>query len=88
MLEKRLINYLDGLWAITDIIPRTNHKPTVRRLVVPGHERDEKRRHDLMRRREMNHFPTTTHVFHQQQVLPRRRSMPLMPHLMNQFWHY
>lgn len=37
---------MDGLWAITDIIIRTEHKPTVRRLVVPGHNFDEKHRHD------------------------------------------
>ncbi|CAF1496624.1 unnamed protein product [Rotaria magnacalcarata] len=46
LIEKRLINYLDGLWAITNIIPRTSHKPTVRRLVVPGHNFDEQHRKD------------------------------------------
>ncbi|CAF0823168.1 unnamed protein product [Rotaria sp. Silwood1] len=49
LLEKRLVNYLDGLWAITDIIPRSHHKPTVRRLVVPGHNYDAKRRKDKHR---------------------------------------
>ena len=53
MLEKNLVNYSDGLWAITNIIPRTDYKPTVRRLIVPGHNFDEKRnRRD--RRRETN----------------------------------
>ncbi|CAF2396943.1 unnamed protein product [Rotaria sp. Silwood2] len=58
LLEKRLVNYLDGIWAITDIIPRTGHKPTVRRLVVPGHNYDAMHRKDK-HRHQMNSLQKT-----------------------------
>ncbi len=91
LLEKRLINYLDGLWAITDIIPRSNHKPTVRRLVVPGHEHDERRKRDLIRKTQMNQFPTimrTKTMRSYQQLLLHRRSMPITKDSINRFWYY
>lgn len=82
-----MINYLDGLWAITDIIPRTNHKPTVRRLVVPGHERDEKRRRDLLRKRDMNFLRSSAHFPIPHQNPHRRRSIPMNSYYMGQFWY-
>jgi len=85
LLEKRLINYLDGLWAITDIIPRSNHKPTVRRLVVPGHEHDEQRRHALIRKSQMM---STTNFPSRQQLLLHRRSMPMVNGSVGQFWYH
>ena len=90
LLEKRLINYLDGLWAITDIVQRTNHKPTVRRLVVPGHEHDERRKRDLMRRNNVNPFASGMAYPNFQQMSHRRRSMPTMPSMstLSQFWYY
>jgi len=90
LLEKRLINYLDGLWAITDIIPRTNHKPTVRRLVVPGHELDERRRHDY-KKDQMKHLQTMMMMMHMpthQQMLHRRRSMPVIKASSSQYWYH
>jgi hypothetical protein len=77
---------LDGLWAITDIIPRTNHKPTVRRLVVPGHEHDERRKRDLMRRQHVNPFVSDMVHPNFQQMSHRRRSMPTISSL-SQFWY-
>jgi hypothetical protein len=90
LIEKRLINYLDGLWAITDIIPRTNHKPTVRRLVVPGHEHDEKRRRDH-KRNQMNQLQTMMMMMNspsQQQFLPYQRSIPAIKHTNDYFWYH
>lgn len=72
-MENRLINYLDGLWAITDIVSRTNHKPTVRRLVVPGHERDE------ARRRRKHHEMKQLQTMMMNMPLPSHRSMLMNP---------
>jgi hypothetical protein len=41
--HKRLVNSYDGLWTITQIIPRTEKLPTVRQLVLPNHQKN--RRH-------------------------------------------
>lgn len=41
---------MDGLWAIRDIIPRTNHKPTVLRLVVPENNFDAQHKREELRR--------------------------------------
>ena len=66
---------MDGLWAITDIIKRTHHKPTVRRLVVPGHNFDEqhKREDERRRRKEIEQMMMTMDLnshFTTQQLLP------------------
>jgi hypothetical protein len=58
-MENRLINWADGLWAIAAIIPRSDHKPTVRRLMVPGHNVDEQRRRHQSRAHAHHHHQTT-----------------------------
>ncbi|UJR27970.1 hypothetical protein I4U23_009228 [Adineta vaga] len=90
LIEKRLINYLDGLWAITDIIPRTNYKPTVRRLVVPGHNHDERRMRDYTR----DHFQDLgTKMMMMMRVptrhipLQRRLSMPTLRGTNEHYWY-
>ncbi|CAF3827826.1 unnamed protein product [Rotaria sordida] len=91
LIEKRLINYLDGLWAITDIISRTFHKPTVRRLIVPGgHNYDEAGRNDKNRHRMnslqkllmMTRFPSYRWFSRHQ------TSMPMMKYNRRHSWYY
>ena len=81
---------MDGLWAITDIVRSSNHKPTVRRLVVPGHEHDEKRRRDLTRTGQLHHSPTTMTAMRlpsRQQLAMHRRSMSTLKSSLGQFWY-
>lgn len=89
LVEKRLINYLDGLWAITDIIPRTNHKPTVRRLVVPGHSYDEKQRRDYERYKmnSLQKMMMTMRLPTHQRLSYNQMSMPLIKRHTTQFWY-
>jgi len=90
LLEKRLINYLDGLWAITDIIPRTGHKPTVRRLVVPGHEFDERRKRE-QKRDQMRQLQTMMMMMNlpsREQISHRRRSMPMLKGSASRYWYH
>ena len=77
---------MDGIWAVTDIISRSNHKPTVRRLIVPGHNHDAQRRKDvnqhpmnqLQKMMMMMQGPTNHHHHHhQQQILHSRSAMPM-----------
>jgi len=90
LLEKRLINYLDGLWAITDIIPRSNHKPTVRRLVVPGHNHDERHIKDHSRK-QMNPLSKMMMMLRggpsRQHTLQRRLSMPMFNGTPGHYWY-
>ncbi|CAF1343584.1 unnamed protein product [Adineta ricciae] len=93
LIEKRLINYLDGLWAITDIIPRTNYKPTVRRLVVPGHNHDERRMRDYTRDYTRHHYPHLGTKMMMMRMptrhypLQRRLSMPTLRGINEHYWY-
>jgi hypothetical protein len=89
LIEKRLINYLDGVWAITDIVPRSNHKPTVRRLVVPGHNYDERRRADR-KRNQMKHLQTmmtTMGLSSRQNASLHQQTMPMIRGDSGQSWY-
>ena len=77
---------MDGLWAITDIIRRSgHHNPTVRRLVVPGHEYDEKRKREEQQRqmKKLQTMMLMRHIPTREEILHRRRSMPSFA-----FWQY
>jgi len=89
LLEKRLINYVDGLWAITDIIPRTNHKPTVRRLIVPGHSHDERRRYEQTRKqmKELQKTMMTMKLATESSGFHRRSSLPLFRGTSGHNWY-
>ncbi len=83
---------MDGLWAITDIIPRTNHKPTVRRLVVPGHELDERRKRDHQQQTDQMHglqnMMMMMNMPTRQQISHRRKSMPIVRGGDSYYWHH
>ncbi len=55
LLEKKLVNTHDGVWAISDIVIRTGYLPSVRQMLLPGHSNDERRRPDRSRF-ESKHF--------------------------------
>ncbi len=65
---------MDGIWAVTDIIPRTNHKPTVRRLMVPGHN------HDATRRKDVNQYPMNQYPMNQLQKMMMMMRLPTNHH--------
>lgn len=79
---------MDGLWAITDIVPRLEHKPTVRRLVVPGHERDETRRRNY-KRNQMKQLQTMMmrmNIPSHGQMLSRQKTLPTVKGSVGHFW--
>jgi hypothetical protein len=44
--DERLVNPYDGLWTITQIIPRTNKLPDICQLVLPNpHKNNRHQRH-------------------------------------------
>lgn len=74
LTEKILVNFMDGIWAIKDIIRRSDHKPTVRRLFIQGHNFDAQRKQmkQLQQMMMTMHTATTASQAH----LPMSYIMP------------
>ncbi|CAF1231610.1 unnamed protein product [Rotaria sp. Silwood1] len=49
IIKRNLVNADDGVWAISDIMLRLGHLPSVRRMMLPGHNRDARYRHNRVR---------------------------------------